>query len=968
MHERSKQRTTRIAGRKGKNGERGAALVLTLIMLVLMGVIAASVIAVSNSEAIVAGNDLQQTRARYAAISGLEYMTNQFSDLFVRTSNPTAAQLNGIANTPPPGFVAEGYVFDQTLKVGDRPARYELLPSDSRAYAGLYASLVPYKLTTIATHEDTGTRVTVEREINNYLIPLFQFGMFSDSDIELHPGPPFLFNGRVHANGNIYVNGDVRFLSKVTTASELVRDVLRNGSTRTGGNVRMEVTGTNVQLTRGSATNGPNFPGAANGQRGYWPGSPAGNAFNTWDNTSILPATGADNQFNKQLLTRSTGAVPLRLPLELDGNPTREIIKRRLTGDDQTLTESRYHSKAQIRILLDDENIAGTNVAGIPAGRGVTLSTFTPVPLGGGKSLWRIDNNGNYVTTSSTAPKQGSVSGPMANVVRNAKSTSSTSGSVTIPRGAGINGRILIEIVPPNGAPIDVTSLALSMGMTVGEPNAIVHLQRPLWAAFTQGSRDRDGESDDLVSLINSGMAADGEIQVSSTPPVSEPTYGFLDNIADDASFREDAPVPVSTPFPANLNAIVPINVYNVREGWPRTALPINIINERGMTSVVEINMRNLVRWVDGVYDNNLLAGTQAVSGNIDGQNGYVLYISDRRGDKIKQELNAANATISTTNGMVDNEDIYGPNGSLDAGEDVIDWGRDFGTGQNKRGSLQKDTTELPDLGNTWSVSGTVNLVNRRNRAITNVLTWSNPNNYFRRAVRLFNGENLQVSGTGEKLSATKGLTVATENMVYIWGNFNTTGINSAPASGTASLNDSTRPSYYLGNQVPASIISDAFFPLSRTWYDGASAMFPEGGDTRPADGNLQNVRQETSVRAGIIAGNNLSALSGSPDAGNGADSRLSGGMHNFPRFLENWVNTNRRWNFVGSFIPLYRSTQALGQWNYAAVSGTQFIIYGAPVRNWAFDDTFKNPAQLPPGTPVFQYVEPTGFRQVLNH
>jgi hypothetical protein len=66
------------------------------------------------------------------------------------------------------------------------------------------------------------------------------------------------------------------------------------------------------------------------------------------------------------------------------------------------------------------------------------------------------------------------------------------------------------------------------------------------------------------------------------------------------------------------------------------------------------------------------------------------------------------------------------------------------------------------------------------------------------------------------------------------------------------------------------------------------------------------------------------------------------------------------RWNFVGSLIPLYRSTQAVAPYNANAV------IYGAPIRNWAFDITFTNPQRLPPGTPVFQYIEPTGFRQIL--
>jgi hypothetical protein len=107
-----------------------------------------------------------------------------------------------------------------------------------------------------------------------------------------------------------------------------------------------------------------------------------------------------------------------------------------------------------------------------------------------------------------------------------------------------------------------------------------------------------------------------------------------------------------------------------------------------------------------------------------------------------------------------------------------------------------------------------------------------------------------------------------------------------------------------------------------------------------------------------IIAGNNLSALSGTPDAGNTLQvNPVNGGMHNFPRFLEDW---NMRWNFVGSLIPLYRSTQAVGQFN------ANSSIYQPPIRNWAFDITFTTPSRLPPSTPLFQHIEPTGFKQIL--
>ncbi len=106
--------------------------------------------------------------------------------------------------------------------------------------------------------------------------------------------------------------------------------------------------------------------------------------------------------------------------------------------------------------------------------------------------------------------------------------------------------------------------------------------------------------------------------------------------------------------------------------------------------------MRNLSRWLDGIYDTNLLAGTNAVSANIKGDEGYVVYVSDRRGDKPKAEYLSDGTSYQSTNGTVDNEDIYGPNGILDAGEDIIDFGWDATLGaMSKKGTLQKKTSEL---------------------------------------------------------------------------------------------------------------------------------------------------------------------------------------------------------------------------------------------------------------------------------
>jgi len=974
--------------------ERGAALITAILILALLAVVAMSVLGFVSSEIRIAGSDLQRTQTFYASAAAMEKMTSDLSDLFSRTSNPTPAQLLFIQNSPPPELTQIGFDFNQKLSLdnvtltamrnsqGITNGSFPTANIQSGPYAGLTATVAPYLMTSTTTQTATKAQVTLQRQVNNYLIPLFQFGMFSDEDIELHPGPAFTFNGRVHANGNIYVNGNVKFLSKVTTANELVTDVLRNGTFRTGGGVSMQVGAINSPITMGSVITGPNFTGATSGQRGFFPGSPDGSPNASWESTSVAAAqVGVANQFGGQLQTRTTGAVPLLLPLQLGGSPTREIIKRRMPGDSQVLSQSRYHNKAQIRILVDDETSFINDASAIPPGQGVPLSSFIPESLpegvaataGGGKGLWRINDDGTYIDTATTAMKQSDSSGPQADTVRGIKAMPAVAPApapdtsidgTAIPWGAGIQGRILIEIVAPDGSVYDVTRQILSMGMTEGEPNGIVYLQRPLWAAFTPGSRDATGGNNSLTYVVG-GDGASPNIngtnigisgRIDTALAVQDGTYGYLSSLQEDTSkgagVRPDGPDPAG-----DLNSIVPINVYNVREGRITASLASNLLYERGMMSMVEINMRNLARWADGVFDNNLLAGTNAVSANINTSNGCIVYVSDRRGDKVKPEIDSVGLLLST-NGMVDNEDIYGPNDALDPGEDVIDAGTDGATNLLKETSLQKDVSELPDP-NQGSAGFPMGLTGTRVERAKVAAAWTNPNNYFRRAVRLFNAENLQITGASGKLSATQGLTVATENMIYTWGNYNTTGINGQPP-GASTLNDPTQAFFYSGNQVPASIVADAYFPLSKTWFDGLSEMYPDDLGKRAADAKLPSVADETSVRAGIIAGNNLSALAGSPDAGNSAsgESRLNGGMHNFPRFLENWGG--QRWNCVGALIPLYHSTQALGPYN------ADGVIYSPPTRNWAFDISFTDPSRLPPGTPAFEYIMPTGFRQVF--
>jgi hypothetical protein len=323
---------------------------------------------------------------------------------------------------------------------------------------------------------------------------------------------------------------------------------------------------------------------------------------------------------------------------------------------------------------------------------------------------------------------------------------------------------------------------------------------------------------------------------------------------------------------------------------------------------------------------------------------------------------------FTSTNGIVDNEDIYGPNGILDAGEDVIDFGWNLG-GTSKKGTLQKFVEELPDSGALPGITPakTAPVTDRLTRA-QEVL--KEKTTYFRRSVRLFDGETLSFTASANKLSPTKGVSISSENMVYIWGNYNTTGITGIPTGGSTLNNGG-----FTGAQIPSSIVCDAFSPLSKTWFDALSILYPEGSSDprnllgepyRAADENLPSTAESTSMRAGIIAGTTVSALNGIP--GKDADgTRRNGGIINYPRFLEMWnyvsggVKIERAWNYSGSFVPLFRSTQAVAQWENDTA-----VTYMPPRRNWSFDETFLTPQKLPPGTPFFQYVQATGFRQSL--
>jgi hypothetical protein len=160
-----------------------------------------------------------------------------------------------------------------------------------------------------------------------------------------------------------------------------------------------------------------------------------------------------------------------------------------------------------------------------------------------------------------------------------------------------------------------------------------------------------------------------------------------------------------------------------------------------------------------------------------------------------------------------------------------------------------------------------------------------------------------------------KGLGVATPDPLYIVGNYNvTTNTNGVPVNlGTGNTSQT----------YPAAVYSDAVTILSSAW-----------NPLQSANGINSRTAANDTVNAAILTGN-------VPSTAN----NYSGGVENFPRFLENWNGYTFTYN--GSMVCMFSSVVANAPW-----SGTG-AVYNPPTRNWAFDNNFNNPAKQPPLMPT---------------
>ncbi|MCX7044474.1 MAG: hypothetical protein NTX50_03170 [Candidatus Sumerlaeota bacterium] len=154
------------------------------------------------------------------------------------------------------------------------------------------------------------------------------------------------------------------------------------------------------------------------------------------------------------------------------------------------------------------------------------------------------------------------------------------------------------------------------------------------------------------------------------------------------------------------------------------------------------------------------------------------------------------------------------------------------------------------------------------------------------------------------------GFTVATNDPIYIWKDYNTG-----------------------ANKKPAMVAGDAVNILSNNWSDSAGSS----GYT-----NATNTETNAVFVNGIVKS----------DATIQDDTGYSGGVENFFRYQENWSGITH--TMTGSIITLYFSEKALGKWGKASV-------YSPPNRVWSWNTSLSTNG--PPGQIRNATITPTQWQ-----
>lgn len=385
---------------RSPQARKGSALITVVMLTAIMALLTASMLKYSGGEQ--RSNERQRIvlRSRNMTENVILYASEQITNKLYRLrSNSPMAFLgsNGIS-LPPTDVLITPY-----STAADVEVRSGLTTTSGLTYidpalpanagnpnAGLQISnsIVPIIAKSTMQHSSIGQISTyAQQDLEVAMMPLFQFAVFYNMDMEFGPGPNMTISGPVHTNGNFIARiqtgfaNTLRFTDRVTTAKGFYANTAHKGST---------------YMSNGGVDSGPGGTGALRFQNpagtttdiksstGIWrdhkwtssttPGSVAETATSQTNFRSF-----ATTYYGGNLRTTLHGVTNLKLPDigDYDENDPvgrlngRQVIQVPLAGDAGGVLGTKFSRNAGLYIIVNPD--ASERTGHLPDGTTVAM-------------------------------------------------------------------------------------------------------------------------------------------------------------------------------------------------------------------------------------------------------------------------------------------------------------------------------------------------------------------------------------------------------------------------------------------------------------------------------------------------------------------------------------------------------------------------------------------------------------------
>ena len=224
--------------------ERGFATLIALLMVGMLTLLGIAALSTSDDEVSIAGNAYNEMRTFYAAEGGLEAAAAALQTEWDSTGVPPmlmpteTREINNCVVTY--GTADNGAATQDVLSTG--------------TLTGLHALVKSFTITSVAVSQNDHGKMELSQTFQTALVPLFQFAVLYENDLEIAPGPAMTLAGRVHTNGNLWLQAGtyLQMDSYVTSAGSIYHGRKGAGGVSSGDVTVKDLSGTDVSMKDGA--------------------------------------------------------------------------------------------------------------------------------------------------------------------------------------------------------------------------------------------------------------------------------------------------------------------------------------------------------------------------------------------------------------------------------------------------------------------------------------------------------------------------------------------------------------------------------------------------------------------------------------------------------------------------------------------------------------------------------------------